>query len=114
MKKIYIQFVLISILILILIVPSAFFVNIIAHEYYHAYKNKPYSETICFDLTKPDKAYTIVNYPNLTAKLSYSESNSLNEEIKANNFGRTVSFLYLLFTGMVITLFLITINARKK
>ena len=114
MKKIYIQFVLISILILILIAPSAFFVNIIGHEYYHAYKNNPYSETICFDLTKPDKAYTIVNYPNLTAKLSYSENNALNEEIKANNFGRTISFLYTLIIGLIITSFLITIKAKEK
>ena len=114
MKIVHLQFLFIVILILILILPSAFFINILAHEYYHVYKNNPYSETICFDLTQPNKAYTVVNYPNLTTKLSYSRDERLIEEVKANNFGRMSSFLYILFIGLIISAFLISLKNKQK
>ena len=114
MKKVYLQFLLIVILILILILPSAFFINILAHEYYHLYKNNPYSETICFDLTQVNKAYAVVNYPNLTTKLAYSQDSRIIEEIKANNFGRLFSFLYILFIGLITTAFIISIKNKEK
>jgi len=112
MKKIYLEFLLITILILFLIVKSAFFVDILAHEYYHAYKNKPYSESICFDLTKINKAYTVINYPNLTAKMQFSKNPEIKEEIKANHFGRLISFIYILFIGLIASLFLIVLKRK--
>jgi hypothetical protein len=102
------------ILILVLILPSAFFINLLSHEYYHLYKHNPYSESICFDLTKIEKAYTVVDYPNLTTKLTYSKDARTIEEIKANNFGRLFSFLYILFIGLVSTLFIISIKNKGR
>lgn len=114
MKKSYLQFSLIVLLILLLIMPSAFFINILSHEFYHVYKNNPYSETVCFDLTQPDKAYTVVNYPNLTTKLSYSKDSRLKEEIQANNFGRLFSFLYILLIALIFSAILITVKSWEK
>ncbi|MEK6907212.1 MAG: hypothetical protein AABW45_01675 [Nanoarchaeota archaeon] len=114
MKKVYLEFSLIVILILLLILPSAFFINILSHEYYHVYKNNPYSESVCLDLTQPIKAYTVVNYPNLTTKLSYSNDYRLQEEVKANNFGRLISFLYILFITLITTAFIISIKNSEK
>ena len=114
MKRLYLQFSLIVILIVLLIVPSAFFVNMIAHEFYHVYKHAPYSENICFDLTKPDKAYTVVSYPDLKIKYNYSSKSELEEEIMANNYGRLFSFLYILIIGLIATAFLISIKKQEK
>jgi len=102
------------IIIILLIMPSAFFIDIIAHETYHAYKNKPYSESICFNLDKIKRAYTVVEYPNSTAKLDYLRNSEKIEELKANKFGRLISFLYILFIGLIISLFLMTLKKWRN
>src|SRR3989338_9558887 len=96
MKKKYIQISSITILTILLIIPGAFFINLTFHEYYHVLKNNPYSESICFDLTQPEKAYTIIHYPDLKTKLSHSNEARLKEEQDANMFARIISSAYVL------------------
>lgn len=114
MKKIYIQASSLVVLIILLLIPSAFFINLTFHEYYHVLKNNPYSESVCFDVTQPEKAYTIIHYPNLETKLSHSNEDRLKEEQDANTFARIISSVYVLLMGIVTIVFIISIQIKER
>ena len=114
MKKKYIQISSITILTILLIIPGAFFINLTFHEYYHVLKNNPYSESICFDLTQPEKAYTIIHYPDLETKLLHSNEDRLKEEQDANMFARIISSAYVLLVGVVTIVFIASIKSKER
>ena len=107
MDKFVLKFMLIAVLFLILIVPGALFVEIISHELYHYSNHQEYSSEICFNVNEAT-AYTIVNFPNETAKLGYNQDVQNAEEEKADLVGKLASFTYsfivLLILGVIIYL----------
>lgn len=110
MKKIPLEVVFLIILAIILILPASFFVEIIAHESYHAYKNKLYAEQICFDINNPVKAYTTIKFEDEETKLAYSQNTLDEEERKANRFGKMISFIYII---IVIVIFILVFEILR-
>ena len=110
MKKLPLEVIILIALAIILILPASFFVEIIAHESYHAYKNKLYAEQICFDVNNPVKAYTTIQFNDEQTKLAYSQNTLDEEERKANRFGKMISSIYIL---VVIVIFILAFEILK-
>ena len=103
MNKLGLKAILIVILGIILIIPGALFVDILAHEFYHVSKNKEYSEEICLNVNDIT-AYTIVNFPDYNARLNYNQETQDKEEIVANRVGKIASSVYVLLIILIFSL----------
>ena len=109
MNKLAIQTILVVVLVVILVIPSALFIDIFSHELYHVSKNKQYSEEICLNINDIT-AYTIVNFPDYTTSLKYNEEVKDKEEVIANRVGKIASLIYAI---LVIIIFSIIIYLKK-
>jgi len=104
MNKFLLEFILITLITLILVLPSALLVDFLSHEAYHVYKNHKYSEEVCLSFNEKG-AYTNVNFINYEDIKNY-ELNGYQEEKQANTFGKIIALLYaLLILAILNTLF---------
>ena len=101
MNKVLLEFILVIFLVIILIFPSALFIDVIGHEFYHFYEHKQYAEQICLNVNEL-RAYTVVNFPDKTTKLGYNEDKQNDEEKSANIFGKIIAFVYSLIALLII------------
>lgn len=92
-------------LLVMVILPGIFSVNVLTHEFYHAFRHKDAAKSICVDINqKPYVAHTIVVFPNATAMRTYVESVEDGEEGIAADVGQVASVIYVLFCLVAISL----------
>ncbi len=109
MKKLTLEIILFLLLVL-LILPAALFIDVLSHEFYHFYKHKGYSEEICLNV-KDANAYTVIKFPDYSTKLSYNDNIKNQEERTANRIGKIIALFYSL-SIILILISLIHINRK--
>ena len=102
----------IIVLLCILLIPGLIFTEILAHELYHAFSNKEYSEEICIDFNEPYAAHTVLRFENGSVMLEYENHVDLLEEEKAHKVGKFASIIYLILVSVVLFWFIYVIKRK--
>lgn len=85
-------------LLVLVILPGIFSVNVVTHELYHVFRHQDAAKSICVDInSKPFVAHTVVTFPNASALRTYVETEEENEEGIAGSIGQVASLVYVLF-----------------
>lgn len=108
------ELVVFSFLLALLIAPGLFYVDVLAHEFYHYLKHQDVAEEICIDINKPYWGHVKISFNDREELLKY-ESEQLNEEERnANIFGHIASAIYLVNALIVVNWMLLLLVRRQK
>src|SRR3989338_7044900 len=110
-KKRMIEILFLSIFGAVMILPGFFFWDIVAHELYHAYKHKPYTEKKCVNYNYPYASDVLVSFPDQETREKYNAEAEALEEIKANKIGRITAFAYIV---LMLALLIWAINFVRR
>lgn len=113
-KFIYAETLFLAIVLAVLLLPGIYFVNLLAHESYHAHKHPGYAEKICINLggNESFEAHTVVNFLNDTIK-NYTQEMRDEEEKNASRVGRLAAIAYLVIF-VVVAAWLLSLMRRHE
>ncbi len=110
MKK-HLEIVVLGIVLFLMILPGIQYIEILAHEGYHASQHSDFTRQICLDFNYPYQAHTVIHLPE---NVEFDKTAFEKEEETAQRVGRIASILYLVISLAIIIWVLTLIERHTK